>query len=285
MRNLLWKSMIFAVAASLLHAQPAAPKFEVASIKPCTLDGGPAGGGRQGGGGGASPGDPGMFRSGCLPVRMLIQMAYIVYADGQGPSSSQLKNQPLQGAPDWIDSERYTIDARPASPQTRAMMGGPMLQALLEERFKLKIHRENQEVPAYALLVAKGGPKLKATPEGGCTQGDSRVVQGRPLPCGYMASEQEGTDAVGVKLATLCQILSRQVHRPVIDQTGLTGLYDYHVDFAPGPPGAHPPDDPNAPDPVTNVMGSLQSLGLRLEAAKGTAEFIVIDHIERPSEN
>jgi uncharacterized protein (TIGR03435 family) len=155
-----------APAAGAQNASP--PKFEVASIKRCTLEESPGGGpGRSGGG--SAPRDPGMFRTGCVPVALLIEAAYIRYADGP---HSMLKKQPLQGGPDWIDSDRYAIDAKPESPQSRAMMGGPMLQALLEDRFKLKIHRENKEVPVYALVVANGGAKIQATKEGGCTPAD-----------------------------------------------------------------------------------------------------------------
>jgi len=191
------------------------PRFEVASIKRCALDDTPfaASGGRGGGGGGAI-GDPGMFRTGCVTVRALIQTAYIRYANGQVlPPASQLKSQPLQGGPAWIDSDRYTIDAKPGAPQAKAVMGGPMLQALLEDRFKLKVHREKREVRAYALVVAKGGPKLEATKEGGCTpadpaQGPPPIVPGQPLPCGYIGEAKggDGIEAVGVTMASICQI-------------------------------------------------------------------------------
>jgi bla regulator protein blaR1 len=293
------------VSAPAIQAQSASvprPKFEVASVKRCTLQDMPpagargTGGGRGSGGvggGGAAFGDPGMFRTGCVPVRWLIQMAYIRYAEGHAlPPGSQMKNQPLQGGPDWIDSDRYTIDARPASPQTKPVMAGPMLQALLEDRFKLKIHRQSKEVPVYALVVAKGGSKLQPTKEGGCRRGDPDgpplpVVPGQPLPCGYMdGSEEGGLDAVGVPVASLCPVLSSQLPRKVIDKTGLTGLFNYHLNFNIGPPNSAPQeDDPAAADQFAMVTAALQKLGLRLEAARGTAEFIVIDHVERPSEN
>jgi len=277
-----------AIGAQSAPSAPAPrPKFEVASIKPCTLEDMPPGGGRGSGSGGAL-GDPGMFRTGCVPVRALIEGAYIRYADGKGLPLSMLKKQPLQGGPDWIDSDRYTIDAKPETPQTRAMMGGPMLQALLEDRFKLKLHRESKEVPVYALVVARGGPKLQVTKEGGCTHGDPQgppppIVPGQPLPCGYIDGDKDGVKAVGVMIESLCAILSHQFRFDVVDKTGLTGLFDYHLDVVQGPPGTAPAeDDPTALDIVT---AGLQKLGLKLEPAKGTAEFIVIDHVERPSGN
>ena len=136
---------------------------------------GGGGGGRGGGrgGGNGNLGDPGLFRTRCVTVRFLVQTAYVYYANGQERPASQLKNQPVEGGLGWIDTERFIINAKPETQQTKAIMGGP--QALLEERFKLKIHRETRKVPAYALAVAKGGVKLQATPEGGCATGESSI--------------------------------------------------------------------------------------------------------------
>ncbi len=130
---------------------------------------------------GRSPVIPEVLRTGRMRTGWGAHPAglYIQFANGQAPPARPLTRQPLQGGPDWIDSERYTIDAKPESPQTRAMMNGPMLQALLEDRFKLKIHRESKEVPVYALVVAKGGATLSATKPGGCTPHDP---QGPPIP-------------------------------------------------------------------------------------------------------
>jgi bla regulator protein blaR1 len=262
------------------------PKFEVASIKPCVVQPQPDSGSRPGGrGAGAAPGlgDPELFRTPCIPLRALIQLAYIRYANGSA-GGTKLNDRPPQGGPAWIDSERFIIDAKPATPQTRATMAGPMLQALLEERFNLKIHRETKEIPAYALVVAKGGPKLQATPEGSCTpddpQGPRPVVPGQPPPCGYYGGDPEGIKAVGVTIDTLCDPISTLVHRKVINRTGLTGLFNFNLDVNVPPPDAL--DDPTAFDAT---ITALQRLGLRLESTKSAAEFIVIDHIERPTPN
>jgi uncharacterized protein (TIGR03435 family) len=173
------------------------------------------------------------------------------------------------------------------------MMNGPMLQALLEDRFKLKIHRESKEIPVYALVVARGGPRLQPTPQGGCTPGDpdglpSPVVPGQPLPCGYMGgSEKGGVEAVGVPITSLLPILGSQLPRSIIDQTGLTGLFDYHFDVGLGPPNSSPQseDDPAYQDTLATVTSALQKLGLKIQPAKGAEDIIVIDHVERPSEN
>jgi bla regulator protein blaR1 len=286
-------TMVGVLTAPSIRAQsppPAAvppPKFEVASIKPCIFEPQPDSDSGPGGrGAGAAPrlGDPGLFRTPCAPLRALIQLAYIRYADGSA-GGAKLNDRPPQGGPGWIDSERFIIDARPATPQARATMGGPMLQALLEERFNLKIHRETKEIPAYALVVARGGPKLQATPDGSCTYSDAAhppppVVPGQPLPCGYYGGDPEGVKAVGVTIDTLCDPISTLVHRKVINKTGLTGLYSFNLDVDVPPPNA--PDDPTAFDAT---ITALQKLGLRLESTKAAAEFIVIDHIERPTQN
>jgi len=273
-----------------LRAQPAdvpRPGFEVASVKPCTFAPMPDSGR---GGGGASAGDPGMFRTPCLSVRVLIQTAYVRYANGRTDAASQLKEQPVQGGPEWIDSERFVIVAEPSTPQTRAAMGGPMLQTLLEERFKLKVHREARKISAYSLIAARGGAKLQATHAGGCTQAAAvgpqpSVVPGQPLPCGYAASDANGTRAVGAPIATLCQIVSAQVHRDVIDKTGLTGLFDYTLEFSIPPPSSDLASDDLGADGFAIAAAALRKLGLELRSTTGDAEFVVIDHIERPTAN
>jgi len=273
-----------------IHAQtkPATPKFEVASVKRCNLDDPPAG--QRGARGGGGLGDSGLFRTPCVPLQSLIRMAYIHYADGRAlPEGSMLKEMPVQGLPDWTGSDRYTIEAKPASPQTLGMMAGPMLQALLEDRFKLKLHHESKEVPVYALVVAKGGSRLQPTKPEGCTPVDPQgprpqIVPGQPLPCGFVDGDETGIRYVGATVATMLRELP--LGREVVDKTGLTGLYDYHLDVVVGAPGSLPrPDDPGYSDMIATVTSALQKLGLRVESAKGSAEFVVVDHIERPSEN
>jgi uncharacterized protein (TIGR03435 family) len=105
-------------------------------------------------------------------------------------------------------------------------------------------------------------------------------VPGQPPPCGYYGGDPEGVKAVGVTIDTLCDPISTLVHRKVINRTGLTGLFNFNLDVNVPPPDA--PDDPAAFDAT---ITALQKLGLRLESTKGTAEFIVIDHIERPTQN
>jgi uncharacterized protein (TIGR03435 family) len=281
-----------AVRAQTLSTRP---KFEVASIRPCNPQDKPTGGGSgsgRSGGGSAASADPELFRAVCAPVARLILTAYVQFADGHASPPETKMNVQLQGGPDWINSGAYTIEAKPASPQTRAMMNGPLLQTLLEDRFKLKIHHESKEIPVYALVVAKGGARLQPTPQGGCTPGDpdglpGPIVPGQPLPCGYVGgSEKGGIDAVGVPISSLFQILGNELRRAIVDQTGLTGLFNYHFDVGLGPPNGSPQlDDPAYQDTVDTITNALEKLGLKIQPAKGAEDILVVDHVERPSGN
>ncbi len=278
------------------------PRFEVVSIKPCQPRDVPAGRGR--GGGGGAPGDPGLLRFTCVPVDTLIRFAYLQDASGKhepGPStfSRRIMNQDIGGEPGWGKSERYTINAKPETPQILEMMRGPMLQTLLEERFNLKIHHDDTEVPVYALVVGKGGPKLTASTEDACTPIElfdpmARPSPGQRPPCGPFAPEAGGGIVTyGATLASLCAQFSAAVDRDVIDKTGLTGRFDIHLQLTQQElfpwEGAHDTAAAGAaPIPVDStsaIMAAVLKLGLRLEPAKVPAQHLVIDRIERPSEN
>ena len=158
------------VAPSRAQMSPAArPKFEVASIKLCRPGDAPLGGGRSG----ANGNDPGRLHLTCQTLDGFIRMAYIrfasVDANGMSTASTRVRNQPIAGEPDWANSERYSIDAKPESPQNLATMNGPMLQTLLEDRFQLRIRHEAKDVPVYQLVVGRGGPKLTPTTKASCT--------------------------------------------------------------------------------------------------------------------
>ena len=156
------------------------------------------------------------------------------------------------------------------------------LQALLADRFQLTLHHETKEQPVYALVIGKNGSKLQ---ESQSKQEGRHMMMGR----GELNGE-------GVPLDMLVSNLSRQVGRPVIDRTGLKGNYDFKLQWTPDPgqsggpmggpppPGveAPPPPDPNGPSIFTAVQ---EQLGLRLESQKGPVDLIVIDRVEKPSEN
>src|SRR5271170_7818372 len=161
--------LLFAQTAARGQA-PGSPKFEVASIKACKGGEVPGGTGPRGGRAGSGAPSPDRLDLPCLPVRFFIQLAYIIPNAAQ-PNSGEL-NLRLEGGPSWIDSERYQIQAKADGPAGKDVMTGPMLQALLEDRFQLKVHRETREVPLYALTVAKSGLKLQPADGGSCTPRD-----------------------------------------------------------------------------------------------------------------
>src|SRR5580658_7636377 len=187
-------ALIAAGMAAIAQSQsPAAPipKFEVAAIrlsKDCD------------GGGGATKSvsplgrsessSPGSLNVNCATVMGLIQQAYVRYANGR---LNQVDGSaPISGGPSWINSERYDINAKADGNASPEMMLGPMMQALLEDRFKLKMRRETREVSVYDLTVAKNGPKLKPSKEGIC---DVTKLPGPPSPgqvpgCNFMLMAQ-----------------------------------------------------------------------------------------------
>jgi len=225
----------------------------------------------------------------------LIQRAYVRFAGGHTNSWQVL---PIKGGPAWIHSDMYQINARAQGSPSREMMQGPMLQALLEDRFKLSIHREVKEGPVYELTVARGGPKFKRSPEGGCVQMPLTVPVPTPPPgqryCKVIINLlKPAVDAEGSTVVEFSKLLNIVLDRPVVDKTGLTGRFDIHLEFArdeatPGMRGPGP-DEPAAP--VSDRTGPTiftaiqEQLGLKLEPRRGPNEFLVIDHVERPSEN
>jgi uncharacterized protein (TIGR03435 family) len=282
-----------ALAAAMAAAGKAAdgPKFEVVSIKPCKAGEPPQGrkGGRGGGRIGASPG---RLNAECATLAMLIRSAYLQFPNGQRAAalSPRVLLQEIKGSPSWIDSERFTIEAKGDGPQANEMVRGPMLQALLEDRFRLKIHRETRETPIYELKTGKGGPKFRETTPGACVTLDRDHPPPEPLPkiCGGFA----GNAMYGTTIANFCRQLSAILDRDVVDRTGLTGTYDLHFDWsqdelaaAAAGGGDAPPVGPARLDFNALMEAAIPRLGLRLEAAKGSGEFLVIDHVERPTAN
>ena len=186
----------------------------------------------------------------------------------------------ILGGPGWVNSERYDILARTAD--SLSNLAGATndvkavrlrLQALLRQRFNLEVHRETRELPEYALEVAKKGPKLI---QDGGSNGSSNARTGIQRSCGQMI----GTNAT---MANLTLMLARQLDRPVLDRTGLTGKYNFQFVWTPDSgPCSGSPDSSNAPSIFTALE---ETLGLRLESIKGPVDSLIIDHADRPSEN
>jgi uncharacterized protein (TIGR03435 family) len=282
---------IAALSGVLLQAQPESPatksKFDVVSIKTCKP-------------GAAVPGgsSPGRLHIGCGILANtdntgLIQVAYNRYASGQMTAYGVI---PIEGGPDWIHSETFEIDAASDGQPSFQMMEGPMMQKILEDRFKLKIHRETRQGPVYELVLGKGSPKLKPYEEGSCIP----VVLGRSLPpltsgrhyCRNMVSPGGLMDFEGGTLSMFAGLLNLLLDRPVIDKTGITDYFKIRLVFSPDDsptpraaavdPGANAGRAQDAPGIFQAIQ---EQLGLRLVPAKGPVDVLVIDHIERPSEN
>jgi len=210
----------------------------------------------------------GTLRLAGVPLRMLIMQAYDV------------KAFQISGGPDWIRTDRWDILAKAESGEGRLSRDrqNPMLQALMTDRFQLKIHKETKEMPVYALVVDKKGSKLAVH-----TAGDSQIRNGN----GSLSIKKGG-------MPSLAAWLSRDLGRVVIDQTGLKGEYDYTLEWTPDPGqgGAESiglPPEPPRPRAETNgpsIFTALQEqLGLRLVSQKGPVEILVIDSVEKPSAN
>jgi bla regulator protein BlaR1 len=231
-------------------------KFEVATIKPS-----------KGGGGGRGgleilPGG-GLHMAGTT-VKQLIAFAY-------GVTEAE-----ISGGPAWISSSTYDILGKPERPDSEANPAPgtagwtrlqQRLQSLLAERCRLAVHTESKPAPGYALVVAKSGPKLEPT------------KSGPDMPPGTMRSVNQINGRAGT-MPMLATVLSEWLRRPVEDRTGLTGRYDYKLEYAPETAG----DAPAEPGP--SVFSALQEqLGLKLESIRGTVKTIVIDRIDKPSAN
>lgn len=291
------------VAAALTFTMSAGAQsagFEVASVKPSDPNPtGPLGG------------TPfvlpalGRLTAQNVTLRMLVMAAY--------------QKQPFEivGGPEWQNADKYDINAKSAeaSPTTDQLFG--MLQTLLADRFKLKLHNETREVPIYALVLARSdrklGAKLKPSTDNcpdfkvqqqqqlealakGGLQGlaASAMKPGETRPCAF-GSYPAGPGLIGVKasgqaLSTLALVLTQLAGRPVVDKTGLTGLYDFEMTIdlqtlariyaelginMPLPPGL-----PEGPSLMTLLQ---EDLGLKLDSQRGPGDVLVIDSAERPT--
>jgi uncharacterized protein (TIGR03435 family) len=225
---------------------------------------------------------PPQFRVERATLKSLIQMAYRVH-DFQ-----------VLGGPGWSNSDRYNIEAKiPGNPvlnERYRTLQLRRLQTLLQDRFKLALHREMKELPIYELTVAKGGAKLDPP---NCIQrnpGDP-IAPGKTMTdyCGWGGWYPGRYEATTANMTDLAGGLSDLLERIVVDKTGITGMFHLHLTFTPDDSTIRLPDIPGAPPPPVdgpNIFTALQEqLGLKLEAAKGPVEVLVIDSVERPSEN
>jgi uncharacterized protein (TIGR03435 family) len=238
---------------------------------------------------------PGAITAQNVPVQMLLRQAFQVQADQ------------IVGAPEWLQAARFDINVRIEGTPGPGVMPA-VLRALLSDRFKLTTHRETRELPVYALMLARSdgrlGPQLTPSTLGCSPAGRGRGGSGPggPPPPGPPAPGERrcggwgglGTLSVGGSpISQLLPQLSQMTGRTVIDRTGLTGNFDLDLAWAPDPgqlpqgpppPGAPPLPaiDPNAPSLFTALQ---EQLGLKLESQRAPVEVVVIDRIERPTED
>jgi uncharacterized protein (TIGR03435 family) len=256
--------VVFTSCAALAQTAENSPSFEVASVKPAAPITGNAIRVMMRGGPG-SP-DPGQITYSNVTVKNVLMNAYGV------------KGFQISG-PGWLDSERYDIVAKLPRGATKAEFMA-MLQNLLAERFKLTLHREKKDLPMYALVVGKNGPKMKeavdepAPKSGGPADGPGAamgriavgkdgfpVLPGRGATAMMLMNGNARMTASGQSMAGLAEMLSGQLDLPVVDMTGLTGNYDFTLYFAPEgglalkagllappPPPAGPPPGEGGPD-------------------------------------
>ncbi len=257
--------------AFALHAQTR-PEFDAASVK------------RNSG----APQSPANFRT--FPGRLAgVNVGLkLLISDAYGVEGFQILD-----TPSWADLDRYDVEGKTASAVTGKQLY-PMLQSLLEDRFKLKVHREKKEGKVYRLTLAKSGLKIPPF------QPDSCVVAvpnspprppapGEKPPCGVLRPGRNASgqswEAAGLNIAYLVRVLGLMLGRTVDDQTGIKDpLGAFHLEFAPPNLTSNPALSADSAGP--SIFTALQEqLGLKLESASGLVEMLVIDHVERPSEN
>jgi uncharacterized protein (TIGR03435 family) len=201
----------------------------------------------------------------------------------------------IVGAPKWPWPTLFVIEAKGDS-EAEAKMAAltneqqwveqqHMLRALLEERFKLKTHWETKEGDVYNLIVAKGGPKLGAEGSMPPSADELKIFGDSPVPALQQKNDGQGYDFVahGCSMDQWTGTLTSQFGRPVIDKTGLTGKYDFVLKYKGRWDRDRPADDLDPTPPMDRALQ--EELGLKVEAAKGPVKVLVIDHIDKPSEN
>jgi uncharacterized protein (TIGR03435 family) len=270
------------------------PSFEVASVKANKTVNGPM----------MMRTLPSSFNVTNLPLRLLITQAY------------RLRPYQLQGGPSWLDSERFDIVAKPPDGANPDQLM-PMLQSLLAERFKLVTHKDTKEAPIYALVIARSdgklGPKLSPTTDDCEAVLAERRAAARargPGPAPFTptspterpictmsmnASPSNGIVIMhyrggGQTIANLARQIESVAGRPVVDRTGLTGLYDYDLEYSlqrplTTAPAAAASGQATVAAPIDDgptVFDAVQQLGLKLESTRGPVEYLVIDRVEKP---
>ena len=255
--------LALATARGACQVAASGPGFDVATVKPSHATDGHTHLYRH-------P-DDGGFEAINISLKGLLAFAY------------DLPEARLIGGPAWLDSDKWDVQAKASAEVDAALheLGGDasraekqrMVKALLGDRFKVTAHQETRELPVYALVIAKGGPKFEKTEAGGTDIGT-----------GNSHIKIHGGDSVEILAEQLAKVLGRVV----LDKTGIQGRYDITLRWTPenGQPdkvnGASTPEETNGPSIFTAIQ---EQLGLKLESEKGPVGVVVVDRAEMPSEN
>jgi uncharacterized protein (TIGR03435 family) len=191
-----------------------------------------------------------------------------------------IANYQLVGAPDWVSSERYDIQATGTATTRKDVM--LMLQTLLADRFAMKARLETREMPAYILTVAKGGAKLRFLNPDDCVPRDFSGPNAE-LPanvCGNNLVNRDGWTATHISMRGVTGVLANVMRGPVIDRTGIKGTFDVRLRWSDDLAAS---DQPDAPPSLSTALR--ETLGLELKSGRGPVDVLVIEHIERPSSN
>jgi uncharacterized protein (TIGR03435 family) len=263
--KILMGTMLAMTAAAWAQDAPAkALAYDVISVKPDT----------SGGGGMRIMITPDGFQADNVSLKMMMQNAY------------QYNPELIFGLPKWADTDRFDVKAKVAEEDLPALkkMAPPerikIVQNIVEERFKVKVHRETKELPTYDLVVAKGGLKIKEAVLDDNSPNAMKGPDGKNH--GGMMRMGRGTlSGQGIPMESLIKMLSSVTQRTVIDKTGLKGNYDFELKWTPddAPVGS---TEENSGSIFTAVQ---EQLGLRLDASKGMVETLIVDHAEKPSED
>ena len=268
------------IAAGILHANPRIADSQAqktTAVRAATVSITPSSSGGQNVG---LMFGPAGFVSKNSSLQQVIRVAYGVEDDR------------IVGAPAWLASEKYDMelrednsamnDPRQLGPEQRASEQGVMLQAVLADRLKLTVHREAREVSVYALVLAKSGPKLQQSKPGDTYPNGFKGPDGVARPGGIHFAADSTLIAQGVPIGPLQAHLSWQLRRTILDETGLSGTYDFTLQLPNGVPLGI--DNPTPPESYEPALSSAieQQLGLKLEPRKASMEVLVIDHVEKP---
>jgi uncharacterized protein (TIGR03435 family) len=273
------------LAAAIAAQAQSRPAFEVATLKRnlnCQFDP-------------TRVPSPGRLTLSCLSIRAYIRLAYGMFTR----DSINARRIEVLGGPAWLDSERYDLAAKAAGPAPAADMMGPMLQTLLEERLQLKVHTEPRETAVYELTLPSGKPKFQEVKPDSCTPIDFTTPLKPDNATKYCGGGSQRLTGSGTTVAewtaiTMDELAGRMlpavVDRLVVNRTGLTGRYDIHLEFARSSrPGellngeAVPAQSSESTGP--SIFTAIQSLGLKLAPAKAPLDVMIIDRVERPSQN